>query len=306
MKNKRGMFFTLLVIALLALFLVTYSSFHLIEERKATNKRVESMNSFIFSLEQDISRQIYISSYRALLSLQYSLTTKEEFLDDSRASIKEALLNGTIEGENISLMEGYRIQDWSSRISEFGNKTNLQIDYSILNISVTQEDPWNIKIDLSLRMLIKDNSNLASWNRTQNISSKIEIIGFEDPLYIIYTRGIFSNKINKTIYSPFVDGTNVQNLTFHSTHSYYIASPDAPSYLDRLEGKTSANPNGVESLVYFPVLSSKGINVEDKSCVDHIYFSSNNPSAHRITGMPVWFKIDDAHLALYNVTALSI
>ena len=304
--NKKGIFFTILVIAILSLFLISYTMYSFIQDRSSINKRIKTMNNFVFSLEQDMSRQIYISGYRALLSLQTHITEQGQFLDSSEESIKEVLLNGTIETQNISLMEGYKLEDWSSRISEFGEQTNLLINYSLKDVRVFQEDPWNVKIEMSINIFIQDKSGLASWNRTQNISSKISILDFEDPLYLISTNGKVVNKINKTVYEPFVTGTDVSNLILHVGNSSYIDSIDAPSYLDRLEGKISANPegNGIESLVYLPKLSGQGIAIKDKSVVDYIYFSANNPSAHNIQGMPSWFKIDDAHLDIYQVSGL--
>jgi hypothetical protein len=305
-KNKRAMFFTMMAIIILSVFLLSYSVYNVIDERKSINKRIDSMNSFIFSLEKDISRQGYISGYRAILSLESYITTNGTFLANSEESLKEILLNGTINGQAVNLMENYRLEDWNSRIQSFGDKMNLFINYSLKNVTVTQIDSWNININMHIHLLIKDKGDLALWNKTEFISSRIEITNFEDPLYIINTNGLIANKIIKTTFSSFVNGTNVSNLLSHVQNSYYIASAAAPSFLDRLEGKTTANPNGIESLVYLPALSEQGINILDKSCVDYIYFSLNNPDSHNIQEMPSWFKLDDAHLGVYNASGLVI
>ncbi len=69
---------------------------------------------------------------------------------------------------------------------------------------------------------------------------------------------------------------------------------------------TIPNPAGIESLIYLPKLSGAGLEIKDKSCVDYIYFSINNPASHNIQGMTSlsWFKLDDAHLAIYNAVAI--
>ncbi len=304
-KNKKAMVFTLLTIAILFVFLLSYSLYSLGQERKTINRRMESMNSFVFSLEKDISRQGYISGYRAILATDSYITTNGTFLTNAGESIKETLMNGTIQGQNISLMEGYRLVDWNSRIQDFGDKMNLDINYSIKNVTVNQEDPWNVNINMEINLFIKDKGNLASWNKTEIITSKIEITNFEDPLYIANTNGLVANKINKSGYV--FSETDLSNLSLELQNSYYIASPHGPSFLDRLEGKTteSQDGNGIESLVYLPSLSAQGITLKTKSCVDYIYFSSDNPSSHNIQGMPGWFKLDDAHLEIYNVTGLA-
>lgn len=301
-KNKKAMFFTLIAITLISLFLISYSIYSISQDRKAINKRIETMNSFVFSLEKDMSRQNYISSYRAILALENKITSTGSFLSDSKSAIAEALLNGTISNENISLMQGYKLQDWSSRVNELSGKQNLLVNYTILNVLVQQENPWNIKISMNILIFIKDKANLASWNKTEVIVSEIEINGFEDPLYLINTNGKATNKINK---SEYTFSSDISNLSIHTQNSFYIASTTAPSFLDRLEGKTTGNINGIESLVYLPELSSQGLSVKDKSVVDYIYFSSNNPASHHITGMPSWFKLDDAHLSVYGVESLT-
>ncbi len=304
--GKKAMIFTMAAVLILLVFLLSYSVYTIVDDRKVINKRIDSMNNFIFSLEKDISRQGYISGYRAILSLESYITTSGNFITNSEESVREAILYGTINGTAVNLMEGYKLGDWNSRIQDFGDKMNLFINYTLKNITISQDDPWNIKIDMGIELYIKDEGNLASWNKTEIVSTKVEITNFEDPLYIIKTNGLVANKITKTIYFPFVEGTNVSNLLLHVENSYYIESEIGPSFLDRLEGKTSADPNGIESLVYLPDLSSQGISTKDKSVVDYIYFSDDNPDSHNIEGMPSWFKIDDSHLGFYNVTELSI
>ena len=305
-SDKRGMFFTVIALILIAFFLISYTVYSVVQDREPINKRVDSMNNFIFSLEQDMSRQIYISGYRALVALDSHVTTKGSFLSNSREALKEAILNGTLNSQPINLMEGYRLEDWAPRVQSLSNSVNLFASYSIKNISVSQDDPWSVKIEVIIDMNLSDKSNLASWNKTQKISSRIEITGFEDPLYLMNTNGKITNRINKTAYLPFVQGSDISNLTLHVQSSNYIPSPLAPSFLDRLEGKTIGNEQGIESLVYIPELSAQGIDVEDKSAVDYIYFSSSNPDSKRIQGMPFWFKLDEPHLSVYNASHLAV
>jgi len=259
MKNKKAMFFTLLAIAMLSLFLITYSSYSIIKDRSAIDKRISTMNNFVFSLEEDMSRQIYISTYRAILGIENYITSEGEFITDSKTTIEEALLNGTINEISIDLMEDYRLKDWSSRVSEISGKMNLLVNYSLKEISVSQEDPWNVKVETKIDFFIRDKAGLASWNRTSIIITKVEITGFEDPLYLIKTNGKITNKVDKTIYQPFTDEDDVSNLTLHVNDSYYIASSSAPSFLDRLEGNIVANSNGIESLVNLEKLLEQGI-----------------------------------------------
>lgn len=303
--KKRGMFFTIIAIYLISIFLLSYAIYFSVSDRSAINERVSSANSFVFALERDMSKQVYISGYRAIVSLENYITENGIFILDSENALKEALLNGTVNSESVELMEGYKINDWNSTISAFGNKVGLFVNYSIQEINVNQDNPWSIKIETLIHLIVKDKGNLVQWEKTEFIVSEIEINGFEDPLYLISTNGKISNRINSSNFSSFVSGTDVSNLTLQCSNSYYIASALAPSFLDRLEGKTSSNPQGIESLVYVPELSAQGISAKDKSVVDYIYFSDLNPESSHITGMPSWFKLDNAHLSIYNATGLA-
>ena len=304
--NKKGVIFTTLVVVIISLFLLSSLLYSNIKDRKAIRNRVETLNSFIFSLQKDISRQLYISSYRALVAIESHITANGIFIQDSENLIKEALLNGTINSTSIGLMEGYKLKDWESRITELGDKTNIQINYSLLQVETSQEDPWNVDVKITINISLKDKNNLAEWHNTMEIKTKIEIKDFEDPLYLLNTNGLLAKKIIKTPYATFVQGADVTNLSLHLNNTYYKASSSAPSFLDRLEGKTSPNPNGIESLVNLNELQLQGIPTQDKSVIDYIYFSSSNPSSYLIQNMPSWFKIDEAHLDFYQVRDLKL
>lgn len=305
MKNKRGIFFTSLAIVIISLFAVSYALYSNLAPDKTAQKRVESMNSFVFSIKEDISRQNYISGYRSLLALQSYITGQGGFIPDSKESIREALLNGSIGGLPMPLMEGFKLQDWNDRVSQLGSTLGITVNYTLINVTVKQIDPWNIQIEANITLLVQDKTTPTRWNLTEAIFSDIGIDGFEDPLYLIGTNGTFPHKISRSKTEGFVQGTDVSNLSAHLENSSYIASPDAPSFLERLEGKYSASPNGIESLVNLEKLSDQGVALRDKSVVDHIYFSSANPTTFRIQGMPDWFKLDSGHLSTYEVQGLA-
>lgn len=302
--NKKGVIFTTMTIVMIILLTTSITTFTIYQKEDTIRERVESIDRFIFSLEQDISRQTYISGYRSILSLQGYITEKGEFIDDSAKRIEESLLNGTVKGTEIALMEGYTLPDWNNRIIELGDKLNLNVSYTLTNVEVYQESPWEIKIALEINITIEDKNDLASWKRSESITSEIPIEGFEDPLYLLKTNGIISNKIQKTPYKIFVEENDVSNLLNHTKSSFYVESSEAPSFLDRLEGKTSPSTQGIESLVNLEKISSQGGDVLDKSVVDHVYFSDENPQSSNIEGMPSWFKLDSSHLEKYQVEGL--
>lgn len=302
--NKKGIFFTLLVIFLLFLFLVSYSLYSIVQERKAVEKRINSLNNFVFSVEENIPRNLYIAGFRTIFLLEKNIAETGTYATNLNSSFEGAFFNGTLYSQEQELMNGAKFSDIENLITQQADKINAEVFFYNPKLIITQEDSWHVKLILETDLLIKDKGNLVLWNKTASFSSYVPIQGFEDPLYLINTNGKIVNKINKTIYTEFVSGSQVSNLLNHVENSYYIASQTSPSFLDRLQGINSPNENGIESLVYLPKLSSQGIIVQDKSAVDYIYFSSDNPQSYHILGMPSWFKLDSGHLEIYQVQNL--
>lgn len=296
--NKKAVFFTLLVISILSLFLVSYTIYSVAEDRESINKRIKTMNNFVFSMDKDISRKLYISGFRIIFLFNKKIVETGNYITNLNATFEEVFFNATFYGETDediqTLMEKSTFSGIQDSINENAKSINININMSNPNLSVSQEDPWNIKVSLKTDLLIEDKGRLALWNRTVVFNSYIPIKNFDDPLYILNTNGLVINKVNRTIYEPFVQGNEISNLKKHAENHLYTNSTSAPSFLDRLEGKTTANENGIESLVYLPDLSAQGISVRDKSVVDYVYFSDNNPVSCNIQGtpsMPSWFKL---------------
>jgi hypothetical protein len=214
--------------------------------------------------------------------------------------------NGSLNGNTEELMRGANFSAIQSFLSNQASKINAEVYLSASDLEVTQEDPWNVKYSLTVDMLVVDKANLSLWNRTSTFVSYISVENFEDPIYVVGTSNLVTNKINRTSYVSFVEGNDVSNLSAHLAGSFYVNSSLAPSFIQRLEGDFSASENGIESLVYLPELSAQGITIKNKCVVDYIYFSSQDPSPlYRVTGMQSWFKLDNAHRSVYGVQNIS-
>jgi len=311
-RNKRGIFFTTLVIVMLSLFVITFTFYSQVKDRQSIQKRIETLNNFVFSVEEDIPRQFRTSGFRIIFLFEKRIIETGSYITNLKSVFNEMFFNATMYGQTNTdiqtLMLGATFPEIESALKQKAAKINADINFINPIISVTQIDPWNIEVKLSSNLIIEDKSNLVLWNRTSDIKAYVSIQDFEDPLYLISTNGVVTNKIIKTPYKTFVSGSDILNLSDHSTNSYYINSTTAPNFLDRLEGINSPDPNGIESLVNLQKLSSQGVPVDDKTVVDYIYFdSTNNPTKCNVLppGMPSWFKLDSPHLAAYNVTCTS-
>lgn len=305
MVHKKGFFFSFLMLALVSLIVLSSLFYADIYERKAIQQRVQTMNAFLFSLEEDLERNVYIAGYRTIFLLEKDIAEKGNFINNLNNSVEELFFNGSLGGVQQQLMFGAKFGDIEQALRDKAKVINVNVSLLSPTFEILQNDPWNVRAVLRAQLFFVDAAGLASWNTSIESSAFIPLKAFDDPLYIIGTSGQAIRKIVQTPYSVFVQGTDISNLSAHVMGHYYIASNRAPSFLERLEGRADAHPQGIESFVELPELSAQGISTEAKSAVDFIYFSFSNPNSHQIIGMPSWFRLDDASLAVYNATGLA-
>jgi hypothetical protein len=304
-KNKRGMFFMLLAILLISILLLSYTFYSQFREKETIRKRVESLNNFVFVVEEDLERRLFIAGFRIIFLFESHVIESGSPIDNMNDRFDEAFYDGTFSGDFQDIMLGATFYDMEYVLNEKAQKIGANLSFNNPKVEIDQEDPWNVKVNLTIDFIAEDSSDLVKWNKTLTIESYIPIDSFGDPLYVLNTNSIIYSNISKSPYAGnFVSGGDISNLLDHTLQSYYVPNSDAPSFLDRLQGINSPNMNGIESLVNLDQLASAGISIEDKSVVDHIYFSTGNPLACNVlpSGMPSWFKLDNAHDGFYEVT----
>ena len=316
MNSKKGMYFTLMTIIFLFIFLFVFSIpgyKRLGEKMLVTEMRVDSMNDFIKDIQRDTERGLYISSYRALMALEQYIITTGNFLNNTNQTFMEALLNGTVHNVSSSLMVASTFPNWIENIQTKALKFNIIVNITVHNVSIYQDDPWNVKVNSTITLFVRDSTGIASWVRNETIETSILIGQFEDPLYIMNARGRTTQIITQT---PF-DGNftferdgewNASNLLAHIDGAYYASNPDAPSFLMRFENNSeSSSCCGIESMLDLKKLEEVGfqpseINTES-SIIDYYYWNAEENAEYmvNISGTPTWVKIDSGHIAKYMV-----
>jgi len=307
-KNKKAQVFTIIGILIVSLMFVSFEIFSLLHKRDVVKTRISTMDNFLYSLEQNLEREMYISGFRIIFLAESEITSTGKYIDVNDF-FNEAFFNGTVNGQHKELLDGATYENITTSLSEKAQKINVEVILTNSTINISQDNPWFIKFTITSNFTMHDKEDLASWNKQQIISASIPISDFEDPIYTVNTFARISRKINQTTYEGnYGNGVVVTNLTKHVSNNNYASNPNAPNFLKRLEGDLSANINGIESFVNLPELSAQGVPVDSsKSVIDYIYFSASNPSNWKITGMPAWVRIDNqsAHLTKYNVTGLT-
>ena len=317
--NKKGVFYTVAAIALTIVIMVTYisySTYKLSEKMEVIETRVETINFFIKDVERDLKNGIYIAGFRTLLSFNQFIVNNGSYIDNVNVRFKESFLNGTIKKQPLSLMKDSTFTDWANKISAEANKIDIKFNFTINEVKLNQTDPWNVDIGLNISLDTRDKRNTSYWIRERYLTQRISIIGFEDPLYVVNSKGRVTNDITQTNITQFVINGKADNLLKHMNNSYYIAHNDSPNFLMRFEGNLGNSTYGIESLVNLEEFIQQGLTLKDRSVVDYIYFGTKSTTNFRVNATPEWFKIDGTlpapgpnkgeHLDVYQVRNITI
>ncbi|MBI2208845.1 hypothetical protein HYU50_05100 [Candidatus Woesearchaeota archaeon] len=307
--SKKGIFFTFAAIALALILILSfkaYKTYEMKENIDIIGVRIDTMNNFIKDIEQDLENGLYIASFRAFAGMGAYIAGNGTYIADIDDGFKELILEGTLDNWEISLMQNSTFTDWVEKIEAEADKIDIIVNFTIVDVAIEQDDPWSVSVSSDIDIAVKDKKNTSSWKRNKNIVTKINIRDFEDPLYIKNSLGRVTNAIVRSPITDFVQGADITNLLLHLNNSYYIESNTSPNFLMRLQGDLSNSSTGIESLVNLGEFQDQGLPIEDRSAVDYIYFGTQSTTDYGIEGAPGWFKLDSAHLEIYEVQNLTI
>jgi len=287
-------------------------------ERSAI-ERVNTMDQFLSDFESDIDRAAYISGFRALLAMEEYTAEKGVYFSNLSGPFQEAFVYGSINQTPYAILANATLRDYLVRTSSLAARVGMSLNLTVTNVVIVQPDPWYFTVNITFAVNLTDQRGLASWSYNVTHTTKIPVTGLRDPLYSVNTLGKIQIQVNPTNISTFVgvpgnaNDTNATQLFINLTN--YRTNPNAPSLMNRFLGNLSASPQGIESIVPITRLSSQGIAINDTlSVVDYLYFGVNitNQSSiatachiQNLIFVPDWFKLDAAHLPLYNMSSLN-
>ncbi|MDD9952776.1 MAG: hypothetical protein OXR66_00400 [Candidatus Woesearchaeota archaeon] len=307
---KRGFFYTITVfVFLIALFIlfVIIGSRNALEEQQGTTSRVRTMNAFLEQLEEDSKRAAFISGVHTLIALEQQIVDTGNFLATPEDDFREIFLTGALDNRSFDIMENSTFTHYLDRVQLIADRTGILIDVNVTNVTIRQNDPWNVLIEYTLEENMTDTSGVASWVDDTRISVKIPITSVKDPLFSVFTLSRITHIIKQTNVSQFVDDTGDANdstgLQQFFNESEYTANPNAPSFFMRLQGNLSASPHGIESFIDAVEFDNQGLTVTiTRSHVDWLYFGSTiSDDICNIQTMPGTFKLDTEHLDTYQI-----
>lgn len=278
----KGLFYSIMIALFIIpiLAMIVFYSQTAFPQNIAASIRADEMQYFSGSIEEDLARFLQINGKRALIATTNVSISSETGLDNASLRLTEVIENGTLYGNKI-FADQRNLSEWEKNISNIASRSGFGIDLKVTSLNVVQNDSFSILFNATLYVNISDATAEMGILKNITVSEAITIEGIEDPLYPIKTNGNIFRSITKSPASPFnkITTSDLTNLTSDIKNSYYHNSTNGPSFLDRLEGKTTNHyqPYGLESFVYLPDLISAGLPVYSQlSDLDYQYWTSKN------------------------------
>ncbi len=303
LKSKKGFVFSIIAVFLTSIIVVFFIlHYNAVQTKSIDVKQVKKLNSVINDFENDLDRGLYITSFRSVIAEIQKVTKTGEFLNDTNTAFKEAMLNSTVENVSLSILDNSSFKDWLDKTKiQLFNKGVL-FSYSVVNLSVFQNNYSHITVFLVLDYNVSDYKNKKRFVRSVNKTVFLPIQGLEDPVYYVKSNGRIANIVNFTFNK---DIFYLINESFNN--SLYVPNNLSPNFLMRLEGNFSNSSTGIESIVNGQRFFNIGIlNYSDRSNVDSLYFSNIVHNVVCVNNTPNWFRLDDGRVSFYdNVVVVS-
>lgn len=307
LRSRKGIFFTLIAVSLLGLVLFSYSvtySYTLQEQAAVVEARIDTMNRFLQEVDSDMKNAIYIAGFRALIGMEDEIANTGTFVSDTGDAFEELFMNGTLDGDNVSVMQNNTFPYWISRIGLEANAIGINLSINVTGVSIYHVSPWVVRVSVNSTLNISDSKSTASWAQDKDLQADISVFGFEDPQYAVHTSNNVLKRINRTVYEGnFTNNiTGEDNMRDHVSQTYYANFTGAPSFLMRFENDLNQSEFGIESFVDKPEVSPYHSCPTETSSVDSIYWQCN--SSLTVYKVANWsgFRIDNESGILGNLT----
>jgi hypothetical protein len=212
----------LLVAPSIFLIIAYFSTFGLEGQNYANKIRAEEIRNFYDSLILDLKRSLKISTLRAILHATQEVIRTGEPFTNSEERISIMIFNGTLDGEEVPSLIGLTgypcntIVCWNKTYIMIARTSNYDLSIEKISIEVRPYDSWSLNSSVTIKIKLRDKYTDITIIRTTTESVIVPITGFEDPLYILCTKGKLTRLIDKQTYQE---------------------SDEGPSFLDRLEGR---------------------------------------------------------------------
>ena len=203
--RRKGFVYTLYTLLVLNLLLATMllpmetSS----AEDRSLKTGIDELGYFMQSFLDDMERGADISGRRALVgALSHVIDTGETF-ESSDEAIKELFINGTVEGNSSSVMNGNSFSEWVGRMEEQSDEEGYSFQFSVEELGPVESEGFEVIISMNYSYTINDTMNDVGFIRDgQKSEFRIGSEGLDEPLVLLETGGKYSNIMERCGFEP--------------------------------------------------------------------------------------------------------
>lgn len=278
-KGKKAILMTITALLISALFFVIFNKENILPAfytGQPVKARVVTMDGYVQSIPVIIGDSLELATYDALDSIyiEYSkrgtFPTEAQFKTNLTNCISCGYMGGCPGiGAKCSKMNGTDLLSISNMLVSLAD-THMNIDTTFLlyGVEVVQSYPYDVDVRADIGYTIYDSGFAIRWDKRENISRIVSILGLMDPLIGINTAQGMEKIITRSKICEFNDTCWDLNRTreFYSEQSFTY-SVNGTSFLSRYWNSTSPSQCcGIESFM-------RTIDYRNISYLDHYYFS---------------------------------
>ncbi|HLD86917.1 MAG TPA: hypothetical protein VJB12_02540 [Candidatus Nanoarchaeia archaeon] len=303
--GKKGIFFTLIALTLVAILIIVFArTINTSKDSGATFTRIQFIDAFVKDAQDSfLPLASRASSYRAIQAASAYMNATGQFLQDPEHDLASAMVNGTIGAD--AVMVNSTLTNFTDYLEILAKESHgIDMEITVHDARFSQSSPWQVDIEVNASILAI--GDVGNWSREGLlVRSSVPIEGFYDPQYLVGGAG-YGHIFQKSNFSA--GPWNLSMLDSFITKGEYlrIEGSSAPSFLERFKSTPlSSECCAIESTIEPDRVSPSD---QQKSYVDYQFFADSVACEDLYSissgNFPhPGFKLDFAHVVLYNVSA---
>ncbi|MDY6789387.1 MAG: hypothetical protein SVV03_05510 [Candidatus Nanohaloarchaea archaeon] len=219
---RKGFVYSIFAIVAMGLILaITFKPFHLERSAESGQKlRIDEVFYFLQSITDDLGRATTIVGRRALTSLSNWIVNNGTYLEDAEDRFEEAFVNGTVDGDNASLMNRSTIEDWTESMQKEASASGYDLNLSLFSMDLGVKSHLQVSVNNTYKLNLSDPVSSSQFDRYEEVDETISVKGMEDPLILVESAGRYVSTYSSCSYS---DPTPVEST---GSDSFYNNTKD--------------------------------------------------------------------------------
>jgi len=202
------------------------------ETGTAEADRIGEASFFLDSTVSDADRTLEMAMRRAVTGVTNEIVLEGEPSDNSEQDVSEALVNGSMEGQNLEGTENASLNDWSERVADIAESSGYNVEIGLEDYSF-EENGLTIDSSFTVNTVLEDPVTRVEFNRTTSTSTSSTVEGIEDPMVTLRSEGRYIKQYNECGFSE-------------PAEKLYAGSQSSTGYEKGLAEVMPENPGDVE------------------------------------------------------------